>query len=273
MTYDEFIQNIINTRGRFGITEGYKERHHILPKFLNGTDTEDNLIDLYAYEHYIAHKLLVEKYPDNRSIVIAFSMMTHCTSAVTNDRDYIITPEDYSLAREAWNNTSMSDETKNKLSEIGKSKIGELNNFYGHHHSEESKMKISLSKSGKYIGELNPNFGSGTNHWNESSSEKFRKRMLSKSSEELQSTRQKAQDTFNSRPLKERLEINRKKTAKWKESRKKPVYCIETGKTFSSITEASKFYKCNVGQALKTNGTAGGYHWNYIEKELHIDVR
>ena len=59
ITYQDFIQNILNTRGRFGISKGeYKERHHIIPKCIGGTNDEDNLIDLYAREHFIAHKLL-----------------------------------------------------------------------------------------------------------------------------------------------------------------------------------------------------------------------
>ena len=45
MTYDEFIQDIISKRGQFGIPEGeYKERHHIVPKCLGGSNEKDNLI-------------------------------------------------------------------------------------------------------------------------------------------------------------------------------------------------------------------------------------
>lgn len=72
MTYNEFIQDILDTRGRFGIPKGeYKERHHIIPQCMAGTDDEDNLIDLYAKEHFIAHKLLVEENPDNYSLICA----------------------------------------------------------------------------------------------------------------------------------------------------------------------------------------------------------
>ena len=64
MTYTRFIKGILDERGRFGIPEGeYKERHHITPKCLGGTNDEENLIDLYAREHYIAHKLLVQDNP------------------------------------------------------------------------------------------------------------------------------------------------------------------------------------------------------------------
>ena len=35
MTYKEFIEDILNNRGRFNVPNGeYKERHHIIPKCL-----------------------------------------------------------------------------------------------------------------------------------------------------------------------------------------------------------------------------------------------
>lgn len=40
-------------------------------------------------------------------------------------------------------------ESKRKLSEIGKTKVGELNNFYGRSHTDQSKLKISSSKRKK----------------------------------------------------------------------------------------------------------------------------
>lgn len=65
MTYENFINNILNTRGRFACGNIYHERHHILPKSLGGTDEENNLIDLFAREHFIAHKLLALENPKN----------------------------------------------------------------------------------------------------------------------------------------------------------------------------------------------------------------
>ena len=58
MTYLEFIDNILKTRGRFACGNEYHERHHIVPRCMNGADDEINLIDLYAREHYEAHRLL-----------------------------------------------------------------------------------------------------------------------------------------------------------------------------------------------------------------------
>ena len=55
--YQNYIMQILNTRGRFGCGEEYHERHHIVPRCMGGADTEDNLIALYAREHFIEHKL------------------------------------------------------------------------------------------------------------------------------------------------------------------------------------------------------------------------
>lgn len=36
----------------------YYEKHHILPRCLNGSNDKENLVLLTAREHYICHKLL-----------------------------------------------------------------------------------------------------------------------------------------------------------------------------------------------------------------------
>lgn len=70
-TYNEFIQKILSTRGRFAIKEGYKERHHIIPKCMGGSNAEENLIDLTGQEHFIAHKLLYLENPQNLALASA----------------------------------------------------------------------------------------------------------------------------------------------------------------------------------------------------------
>ena len=55
MTYNEFIDNILKSRGRFCCGDEYHERHHIVPKCMGGTNDKENLIDLFAKEHYVAH--------------------------------------------------------------------------------------------------------------------------------------------------------------------------------------------------------------------------
>lgn len=98
MTYDEFIQNILDTRGRFSCGDEYHERHHIKPKCLGGTNDEENLIDLYAREHFIAHQLLAEENPENYKLKYAYWNMCQCKGSDCQDR-YVPTPEEYERCR------------------------------------------------------------------------------------------------------------------------------------------------------------------------------
>eukprot|EP00808_Paulinella_micropora_P030647 g63114.t1 len=46
--------------------------------------------------------------------------------------------------------------------------------------------------------------------------------------------------------------------------KKIPVICLETGESFSSLLDAGSFAKVHNGTisvALRTGGSAGGYHW------------
>jgi hypothetical protein len=54
--------NLLITRAKRRSLEGYKEVHHILPKCIGGSDDLDNLVDLTAREHYVAHILLAKIY-------------------------------------------------------------------------------------------------------------------------------------------------------------------------------------------------------------------
>ena len=42
-TYEEFIRNILDTRGRFECGNEYCERHHIIPRSMGGIDYEYDL--------------------------------------------------------------------------------------------------------------------------------------------------------------------------------------------------------------------------------------
>ena len=53
--YSSIIENAIVRE-----LNGYKEKHHIIPKSLGGSDEKDNLVYLTAREHYIVHVLLTK---------------------------------------------------------------------------------------------------------------------------------------------------------------------------------------------------------------------
>lgn len=51
---------IEKARARIMPKTEYREKHHIIPKSMGGSDTADNLVELTAREHFICHKLLVK---------------------------------------------------------------------------------------------------------------------------------------------------------------------------------------------------------------------
>lgn len=132
VTYIEFINNILENRGRHGCDGLYYERHHIIPKCLNGEDTDDNLIDLYAKEHFIAHKLLALENPYNDKLVYAWWCMSNIKSKYTNDR-YELTPEEYEESRIAFAKLQ-SERQSGENNYFHKVRFcGEQNGFYDDH--------------------------------------------------------------------------------------------------------------------------------------------
>jgi len=55
--YTTWYNNIVQRAKTRSLTE-YKERHHIIPRSLGGSDLQSNLVDLTAKEHFICHLLL-----------------------------------------------------------------------------------------------------------------------------------------------------------------------------------------------------------------------
>ena len=99
--YNDFICEIITNHGQHrkdlpNPGGNIYERHHIRPKCVGGTDDIYNLVDLTPREHYIAHKLLAEEYPEEEKIVCAW----HFMSVIKQGR-YQATPEEYEASREA----------------------------------------------------------------------------------------------------------------------------------------------------------------------------
>lgn len=188
MNYKEFIQNILNTRGRFACGEEYHERHHIKPRCLGGTDEEENLIDLFAKEHYEAHKLLSIENPNEDKLVLAWWCMS---TMKRGGRTYRLSSEEYEESKAAFSllvkGKSLSEEHRKKIgkantghfvpesvrqavakananrvwSEESKQKLsntisGENHPWFGRHHTKESRAKISEAQKGLQAGEKNP---------------------------------------------------------------------------------------------------------------------
>lgn len=186
-TYDEFIKNILDTRGRFGCGDIYHERHHIIPKCIGGTGEDENLIDLFAREHFVAHKLLAKENPDEEKLVYAWTFMSRIQR---DNKIFEITPEEYEDARLSYINLikgkPLSEDHRKKIGEANKGKIrteemrrrmslinrkewseesrkklsnsisGKNHPLFGKHFSKESREKMSRARKGKQVGSSNP---------------------------------------------------------------------------------------------------------------------
>lgn len=153
--YYQFIQNIINTRGQWNPPNSLWEGHHIIPVCLGGKGyskaKHSNIIWLTPAEHFIAHRLLVEAFPNNSKLNYAFWAMCVFGKEAT--------PEEYQLAKEKRN--KIIGETT-RLTQIGsnatietrlrhsKAQKKELNGFFNKKHSEETRAKLS-SSAGKPV--------------------------------------------------------------------------------------------------------------------------
>lgn len=127
--YKQFILDITINRGRFAIPDGeYKERHHIIPKCMGGSDDEENLVDLLLREHIIAHKLLADIYPSCDDVQYSFWMMCNC-----REYDDAVTPAEYEEARKRFskNHPTKRPEVRKKMSENHADISGEKNPMYG----------------------------------------------------------------------------------------------------------------------------------------------
>lgn len=163
-TYQEFINDILETRGRFACGEEYHERHHIKPKCLGGTNDEENLIDLYAREHYEAHRLLAQENPHDSGLQFAWWNMCQIHGNTEQER-YMPSAEEFEEARKRCAELSSKNNT------------GELHPMFGKHHSEETKEKMSEAHKGQMVGDKNPMFGKHHDEeWKENISKMMKER-------------------------------------------------------------------------------------------------
>lgn len=282
ITYEEFINNILETRGRFACGDEYHETHHIIPKCMGGTNDEDNLIDLFAREHYEAHRLLVLENPNNHKLAYAWSMMAR---AKKDGRNYQISPQEYEEAKIAFSKAHtghiVSQETKNKQSDVAVRRCNneEYKKWFSQFQKElwgnpeykaEMIKKINLNFESLDIkrkmsenhanvsGENNPFFGK--THSEES------KKKISKSKKELYKDPEMRRKISESR-------IGIMVGSNHPES--KIVLCCDTMTIYGAVSTASKeldinsnnICSCCVGERKH----AGGFSWRYLYDQTRKD--
>ena len=76
MDYTKIYSQLI-ARARNFQRSGYTETHHIVPRCLDGQDNPENLVELTAREHFIAHRLLNKIHPKVPGLFFALYRMMY----------------------------------------------------------------------------------------------------------------------------------------------------------------------------------------------------
>ena len=133
--YSRWYEQLIEKAKTRGKIDGYKEKHHVIPRCMGGKDNKLNLVDLTAREHYIAHLLLWKmKFPGTFGSKMSFAFNTFINKMTTKERGehhtYTITSRVYEVFRKEYSRL-----LKEKYARGG-------GTWVGRKHSEESKRKI-----------------------------------------------------------------------------------------------------------------------------------
>lgn len=132
MNYQRQYDLLIEKARTRGTVDGYKERHHIVPRCMGGSNAKDNLVELTAREHYVAHRLLYMQYKTAKLAYAWHGMM------VAKDRR-TFTSRQYARIKEVMSGDAFSTEHRKKLSEAKKGKPC----------SDENRVKISATQKGR----------------------------------------------------------------------------------------------------------------------------
>ena len=134
------IYNLLITRAQNRTIDGYVEKHHIVPRCMNGADDRENIVELTPEEHFVAHQLLVKMYPEIDKLVFALVVMSG-KNPTTNKL--------FGWHRRKLAEAQQRAKTGKKIgpqSEKHRAAIGNANR--GKKHTQETKDRISQTKMG-----------------------------------------------------------------------------------------------------------------------------
>lgn len=149
--YDLLIEK---ARNRCSV-DGYKERHHIVPRCMGGGDEPSNLVELTVREHYVAHRLLYMHY---RTIELGYAWKAMALISPNGKRQ--LTSRQYQSIKEELRGKPRSPEHIKKLADSRRGKkhtdetrkkIAESNRLNPRvkNHSNDTRKKMSEALSGK----------------------------------------------------------------------------------------------------------------------------
>jgi len=120
MNYQKIYNQIIE-RAQNRKLEGYKEKHHVIPRCLDGLDDKSNLVELTAREHFLCHRLLCEIYPNNHKLLCALWLMAIGKQKWNNRDPYNVSSREYERIRILF--IEKSNNHKNQIAKANSKKV------------------------------------------------------------------------------------------------------------------------------------------------------
>jgi group I intron endonuclease len=169
-----------------------------------------------------------------------------------------------------------SEETKRKMSE---SRSGENNPWYGKHLPEETKKKLSESLKDKMVGENNPFYGQTHSDETKQKLSEYASARIGElnpnyGNHTLSGENSPWYGKHHTEESKQKMSESRKGKFSGKDSpTAKAVYCFETDKIYATTREASKELgvdASSIGKLCKgtyKNDNIKGYHFRYATEE------
>lgn len=158
--YTKKYYTIINKALQRTELNGYVERHHIIPKSLQGSNDSTNIVILTAREHFICHLLLIKMVEGIYKSKMAYAAWQ--LSRPTRNKNLKITNKIYenlkrelSISYTGRKRKPFTNEAKKNMSESHKNNP----NCLGHKHTKESKELMSKNRKGLTTGKSNPFYG------------------------------------------------------------------------------------------------------------------
>lgn len=103
--YTSWYYSIIN-KAKDRTISGYVEKHHIVPRTLNGKNNKSNIVSLTAREHFICHLLLTKMLTgeDRHKMVYALHMLSNAKNINQQNR-YLPSSKLYEYERKIFSET------------------------------------------------------------------------------------------------------------------------------------------------------------------------
>ena len=158
--YKSFLEKKSNTIFQEGF---YTEKHHIVPRYLKGVNTPDNLIRLSIRDHVLAHYILW-RWKGNLQDRIAYKMKAGQTEEGNVLRVQLAVENSREISRERWlrDNPRKKVEVVERCTKIrrqsysgnyhsisGLKNIRALNNSGGQHSKESIEKRVEANKETK----------------------------------------------------------------------------------------------------------------------------